>query len=477
MSESENASRSSAASEKRSEPRQASPSSRDNQREDLPSLHMLEESAAQLAALRQRAEYLLEQLSVGSGAAPNRENPTEDFEDRSKNSEDHGGSEPEYGPNVGFEPEGLPTFAPLQDEDAAPIEEDAAPREVDRSSAATDPAHRQTDLPAQAHTVSYQDSPHSPDSSSYSDNIGQPNQAVFPSTDADATYGQPNDDSAPHAEFQPQDYPIQNYHAQPSSLLDSPVTVARPAFWRLPESATEVGSSDAQLIEEEIISLYEAIDRVRATRRENTGHALALLREAREIISAEPQRIDRAQYNIQQAKQFIDRAKSKRSHSRNIALRTFGLLVLWLAVLGGLGAVLYLYPLRVNEFIGIVTSNTGWNTSHYYPALWTVATGGIGGCLGTISFLVERMREQEEFDRQYIIRSTIQPLMGVVLGLLLYGLLASLFGSLGASITVNPVTAYMPAALALPIGIWQVFVYAVIFRITRLLTFQRRRRW
>ena len=65
---------------------------------------------------------------------------------------------------------------------------------------------------------------------------------------------------------------------------------------------------------------------------------------------------------------------------------TFGLLILWLAALGGLGAALYLYPLELNEVIGLVSASTGWNTSHYYPLLWTIATGGIGGCLGTISF-------------------------------------------------------------------------------------------
>ena len=431
---------------------------------------MLEESAAQLAALRQRAEYLLDQLAEGNEAAPTPKNPNTGFEHRSKTSEEYGEVEPSYDPNAGLDPEGLPPISPLQDEDAAPVE-------FDTRSAEIEPADRRTDLPAQSQPFSYQDNSHSPDTDSYSDNLGHPSQAFDPSDDLDATYPEPDDGSARRAESQPQDYPIQNYHAQPSSLLDSPVSAVPPPFWRHHEDGPAVGQSDTQLIEEEIVSLYEAIERVRTTRRENTGHALSLLREAREIISAEPQRIQRAQYNIQQAKQFIDRAKFSRSRSRSIALRTIGLLLLWLAVLGGLGAVLYLYPLRVNDVIGIVSSNTGWNTTHYYPAFWTIATGGIGGCLGTISFLFERMRVNEEFDRQYILRSTIQPLMGVVLGLVTYGFLAILFGSLGASITVHPVTTYLPAALALPIGIWQVYVYAVIFRITRLLTFQRRRRW
>ena len=107
------------------------------------------------------------------------------------------------------------------------------------------------------------------------------------------------------AETQPQAYPLQNFAEQPSSLLDSPITIAPPKVWHPQETWPDGTPTDAQLIEEEIISLYEAIDRVRETRRENTGHALSLLREAREIISAEPQRIERAHYNIEQAKQII----------------------------------------------------------------------------------------------------------------------------------------------------------------------------
>ena len=87
------------------------------------------------------------------------------------------------------------------------------------------------------------------------------------------------------------------------------------------------------------------------------------------------------------------------------------------------------------------------------------------------------MRVHEDFDRQYILRSVIQPLMGIFLGLISYGLLVVLFKSLDASVVGHPVTTYLPAALALPIGLWQVYVYAAIFRVTRLLTFQRRRRW
>ena len=431
---------------------------------------MLEESAAQLAALRQRAEYLLDQLAEGNVAAHSLEKANMDSEEQSPASGDNSSAEPERLPNSSLEPKGMPPFAPPQDEVALP-------QAFSQSTAESNPSVQQPDPPPAPPTASYQDGQHTPDSSYHADNFNQPEQAVDPPAEAPLASHQPDFEPLAPTEIQPVDYPIQNHPAHQKSLLDAPITIAPPTMWRVEDTGPGESPTDAQLIEEEILSLYEAIDRVRETRRENTGHALSLLREAREIISAEPQRLQRAHYNIEQAKQIIDRARFSRSRSRGFAARTFGLLILWLGALGGLAAALYLYPRTVNETIAIVASSTGWNTSHYYPILWAVATGGIGGCLGTISFLVERMRVHEEFDRQNILRSIIQPLMGVVLGLITYGLLASLVNGLGAPITAHPVTSYLPAALALPIGIWQVYVYAVIFRITRLLTFQRRRRW
>jgi len=429
---------------------------------------MLEESAAQLAALRQRAEFLLEQMSAVPGAAPSSESSDGATQVPARPAEDQPRPASGFDRNDVSEPDKLIQTEPNQNSSA--VSNNSA-----TSSGKVEHGDREPELSRLSQSSPQQDNPSNSDTAPRSESLNQPPRAIEQPVENDLYHNQPSLGPPPQPEQQ--QFPIQNYQPQSDSLLDSPVTVAPPPDQFKFEVAPESLSADAQLIEEEILFLYEAIDRFRETRRENTGHALSLLREAREIISSQPNRMERAQYNIQQARQIIERARITRRRSRGIALRTFSLLILWLAGLGGLGAALYLYPLDVNEIIETVSSSTGWNTSHYYPLLWTVATGGIGGWLGTVSFLFERMRVHEEFDRQYILRSLIQPLMGVILGLIAYGLLAALFNSLNASIIVHPVTTYLPAAAALPIGIWQVYVYAAIFRITSLLTFQRRRRW
>ncbi len=469
-SESDNASRTSAGSTKGIEEKQAGAGPKELAREELSSLQMLEESAAQLAALRQRAESLLEQLASGAELAASRQ--------------DSEGDQPRPAEGARDQHEDSPSLKQTDwstdetgQQKEAETSDGAVPSPIDRSSDPSSPVGHTSEAHHLPQPSSQQITTHASERPPGSGRHHQSFPTVEQYAGEDRPFDQPGPVSARQAEAQEQRFPIQSVPGQSDSLLDSPATVAQPPDRLRFEVAPESLSPEAQLIEEEIAGLYEAIDRFRETRRENTGHALSLLREARDIISGQPHRIERAQYNIQQARQIIERARSGRRRARGIALRTFGLLILWLAALGGLGAILYLYPLEVNEIIEVVSAGTGWNTSHYNALLWTVAAGGIGGCLGTISFLFERMRVHEEFDRQYILRSVIQPLMGIVLGLISFGLLVVLFRSLDASIMGHPVTTYLPAALALPIGLWQVYVYAAIFRITRLLNFQRRRRW
>lgn len=477
MLDTDNASRSSVDDDTRTDDRSAAKSPPAAGQEEMPSLHMLEESAAQLAALRQRAENLLDQLAAGEEHAPSHAKSAGAVGGNRNSSVNHRGeTRPTHSPPAPGPDEPAPARRPP--EDAGPAANAGGERQERNGAAAVPPAPAVNDSG---------DGPAPPgDSFSYPVEESYPLQAPHPpSPDGDFGSALPFSGQAPTVGSQQAPttpaYPLQRPHpepqAQPQSVLDSPARLFETAQVWTAEGEADGRAGEAQLIDEEIASLYDSIDYIRETRRENTGHALALLREARMIISVEPLQLARAEYNIQQARQILDRARSGRNRSRGIALRAIGLLLLWLAALGALGALLYLYPQEVNALAGYAAETLGWEIPHISPVLWAVVAGGAGGCLGTVSFLLERARVHQEFDRLYIVRSTVQPLMGVLLGLTLYCLLALLFNNLGSSLSVHPVTAYLPAAIAIPIGIWQVYVYAIIFRFTRLFTFRRRRRW
>jgi len=478
MFESENASRSTLENDVGSEPDSEAPIPTDEDREDPPSLESLEESAAQLAALRQRAEYLLEQLSTGRGDERSRNHVdathTSEAPLREAREDDEMATEVKA-PTEFNEPlfpvslhsnnnSGSPADAELDGHDlpgrnAIVPFQGTSPEESYNSSSGPNASHTFTEsLPPQDSAKS---------TSLYS--------GMSPS-DADAY--DPPDVVPPLLEMDSAEaYSIEPHRTQTSSVLDTPVGARQPAFGQVADARFDVTATDVMVVEEEIAGLFKAINRHKEARRENTGHALSLLREAREIVLSEPHRIERAGYNIQQARLILERARMSRRQSRILALRTVWRLMLWLAILGGLGAALQLYPQSIDEIVSRASARLGWEETLFVPALWAVVAGGAGGCLGAISFLVERMRIHQEFDDQYILRTTIQPLMGVVLGLLIFGALAVVFNSLDISLRLHPLTTFLPAAIALPVGLWQEYVYALIFRLTRLLTFQRRRRW
>ncbi len=478
MYESKNASRSTLEDEMRPEPDSEAPTPTDDERQEPPSLELLEESAAQLAALRQRAEYLLDQLSTGKADGRSRDDIDATGMAQSPLREAPGGDE-----------KAMEVKAPTA------FDEPSLPGSLESDSIAGRPADPELDggniqdgnalVAFQGPTLSGSNS--SPPDPNASEAFAEllPSQGFTASTSRHSGASTSDGDAYDPPDVVPplfesdsiEAYPIERHRAQTSSVLDRPVGATQPAFGQVADARFDVTATDVMIVEEEIAGLFKAINSHKEVRRENTGHALALLREAREIVLSEPHRIERAEYNIQQARLILDRARLSRRQSRLLALRTVWRLILWLAILGGLGAALQLYPHSVDEIVSRVAAILRWEVTPFVPALWAVVAGGAGGCLGTISFLVERMRIHQEFDDQYILRSTIQPLMGVVLGLLIFAVLAVVFNSLDASLRIHPLTTFLPAAIALPVGLWQEYVYALIFRLTRLLTFQRRRRW
>ena len=288
---------------------------------------MLEESAAQLAALRQRAEYLLDQLSAGSQAAPARANENVRSEDQATTSDDHTPADPGNLPNSDLEPKGLPPFVPLQDENTAPRAYNSSPGE-------TEPSDQESDPPATTQSVSYQDDRHPPDSPYHTNNFSQPDQALDPPTEAFASSEQPAPNSVAPAETQQQAYPLQNFAEAtifPSGFTDnhraakSLAPAGNLARWNANRCPTDRGRNSQPLRGHR--------PRARNPARKHRPRPFTAAR-SREIISAEPQRIERAHYNIEQAKQIIDRAKFSRNRSRGIAVRTFGLLILWLGRVG-----------------------------------------------------------------------------------------------------------------------------------------------
>lgn len=241
-------------------------------------------------------------------------------------------------------------------------------------------------------------------------------------------------------------------------------------------SPTSISVQEAEKLEAEIGVLSEEVKQAMASRREMTGHALALLREARTIVMTQPERIGRADYNVRQVRTLLERAKENRRRASIYGTQLLVYLSLWLMVCVGGTVALFLYRVEVEQFVAGLAGPRSRLIVHTVPFLWTTLAGGIGGVVGAIIALSSHIRAGQDFDRQYVVRYLIQPVMGVVLGVFIYFLFVLLFNLLGADLAGNWLVALLPGVVALPAGLWQELVYGLLYRITTFLTLRPRRR-
>lgn len=260
-----------------------------------------------------------------------------------------------------------------------------------------------------------------------------------------------------------------------ASVLDAPVSAPRRIAAR-PTPVVSVSETKARELEEEIDQLYNQVNRLQQSRRELTGHALSLLRESRAILHTQPERYGRAEYNVRQVRIILDRARDGRRRSLRYGVLLLVYLALWLTVCASAITSLFLYGRDVQIILEAALGGDSRLAANTVSVLWAVLGGAAGGVLGAIASLATHLRQGQEFDRQYVLRYTIQPIMGVVLALFIYLLCSFFANALEADLTAGQMSSLLPAAIAFPAGLWQEMVYALLYRLTGVFRFGSRRR-
>lgn len=260
-----------------------------------------------------------------------------------------------------------------------------------------------------------------------------------------------------------------------NSILDTPVSRRpEPISTRIDATPISISAVEAQKLSEEIEHLYAQVNRLQEARRDLTGHALSLLREARTILNSQPERMGRADYNVRQVRSLLERARESRRRSIRTGVLLLFYLAFWLMICAASVTSLILYG-DILRLIWVDGVQRGTLSPHTLPLLLTILAGASGGVIGATISLISQLRQGQEFDRQYGLRYTIQPVMGVVLSIAIYVLSNFLFGVAGIKMTDSVVTAAFPAIVALPAGLWQEMVYAMLYRFTGFFRLSRRR--
>ncbi len=201
----------------------------------------------------------------------------------------------------------------------------------------------------------------------------------------------------------------------------------------------------------------------------NAEKALGMLREARQLLVEQPEEYASAEYRTAQVRAMLERAIGSRTSSRQLGPRIFAYEFVWLiAFVAGLIFAGYLAG-----WIGMVGNLGAATMNTVFPAWNAMMWGGVGGVVGSLYHLWWHVAEKQDFDGQYMIWYLVQPVMGLILGGILYLVLASGFLVLQVNLSDDMASAgarllpYLTAVLA---GFRQNFVYEQFDRMIALFT-------
>jgi hypothetical protein len=212
--------------------------------------------------------------------------------------------------------------------------------------------------------------------------------------------------------------------------------------------------------------------------------ALSLLREARDITIETPRQFDEAEYRVARVRAMLERRKVSGRWSVVYGYPVLIYEVVCFLLL--LGSLLFDHALAVfiANLTGITFSNltVPLSMEHIFPYWNTMAWGGIGGVVGSLYSLYWHAAYEQDFDKQYLMWYIVQPIMGVILGGIVYLIIAAGFISIqvlaaqaptfaeAAQAMANPAVKAFHSVVACVAGFRQRFVYEMLDQIVQVLT-------
>ena len=222
-------------------------------------------------------------------------------------------------------------------------------------------------------------------------------------------------------------------------------------------------------LEKDIDKTYKAVTRQLSNNIDIAKRALEALKGAREKLielDARPDLFDEAELGVEQVRATLVQVDNSRRWSVTYGVPILLFEVVWMFLL--LGAVLFDAPLAkwAKSTFGLELAQGTKLTMQALLPFWdALVWGGIGGVVGAFYNLYRHINDQD-FDRQYTVNYLLQPIMGVVLGGIVYLLVITgfLFLSIGtqaqATSEGSGATTLVAVVIACLAGFKQEYFYA-----------------
>ncbi len=199
----------------------------------------------------------------------------------------------------------------------------------------------------------------------------------------------------------------------------------------------------------------------------NADRMLTLLQEARQILIESPENYVAVEARLMQVQTTITRTTESRIQAAHYGPRILGYELVWLTLF--LLGLVFAAPLTA--FFKTTASLTGTASGDLFTLWNTLMWGGIGGIIGALYALWWHVSDRQDFERQYLMWYLVQPIMGLVLGGIVFLLLSGGFLLLQVQPSDSNVGARLvPYLVAVLAGFRQNFIYGQFDRLIALFT-------
>ncbi|MBN1639969.1 MAG: hypothetical protein JXA09_01945 [Anaerolineae bacterium] len=240
---------------------------------------------------------------------------------------------------------------------------------------------------------------------------------------------------------------------------------AQPAPARREGEVADVGDERRQALWDQITVLYREVP-IALSAHPLQDEALQLLQEAQDILIKRPREFDLAQYKVGQVHSIVVRRKNTARWTSSYGWATLLYEVFWVAVLAHGILLAPYYVSQIEAAIGgaerYVSIGQLWNC-----AAW----GGVGGVLGALYSLYWHAAKVKDFDKQYVMWYVVQPLIGLIIGALVYAIVDAGFLSLvsGSTPAQELTIKAFPYTLACIAAFRQRFILEIVDRLIQVL--------
>lgn len=212
---------------------------------------------------------------------------------------------------------------------------------------------------------------------------------------------------------------------------------------------------------EEMTVLQAQVDAALPIYGDSADRALHLLEKGRTILEQNPERSAEVAYYVQQVSGIIKRGQQRIEWSNLYRNRLSRYLTAWLfmGLLGIIGSLAY-GDRVASTLTSFFPRASGFFANHMSAILLVIAASIIGTAVAAlVNMWRHSQKEYGFFDRKYGLLGVILPLMGVIVGLVIYAVVAIAYLFLNVSPNTSWLAYLFPALLALIYGGSQEKIY------------------